>query len=88
MATRTFCDRCNTECVNSVTKVYVEVIHKISSGEHAGNDEYKPSELCFVCGQEVISLAYPDPDKYRMSKEYIPEDMPERAVMAEERPFR
>jgi len=83
-----FCDRCGAECAHSVTRVGIVIEHTANQGQHAGEDEYRPAELCYACGQGAIEYVYKDPEKFHTvyQKESIPEDLPMmRTQVAEER---
>jgi hypothetical protein len=44
-----FCDRCGSECVNTVAHLHGSVEHQTNRGESLGYDEIKPAELCLSC---------------------------------------
>lgn len=54
--TRTYCDRCGSECTNGQAVVYMRIIHRTSQGEWVGEDETKPKDLCHTCGEVVRKL--------------------------------
>jgi hypothetical protein len=51
-----FCDRCGTECINTVAHLNGVVEHKTSQGEQVGMDEIKPVELCKLCFSVLADL--------------------------------
>jgi hypothetical protein len=53
MAKRTFCDRCEAQCVNTTVAVQVTTIHHTKDGQYVGTDEHNPVEICLNCADEL-----------------------------------
>jgi hypothetical protein len=51
---KTFCDRCGAECVNTIGRIWGSVDHQTKAGEHVGNDELRPTDLCKACMDWVV----------------------------------
>lgn len=59
MSTKTYCDRCGTECVNYTLNLYGNARHTTSQGEQVAYDEVKPVELCLGCEQGLAGYLGP-----------------------------
>jgi len=53
---KTFCDRCEKQCVNTIVHIYGTIEHQTSQGEVVGGDDIKPVELCKTCFDLVYDL--------------------------------
>lgn len=56
MAKRTFCDRCGTQCVNTIVNLHIVTVHYMKDGVYVGEDEHKPIELCLNCTDEIKAI--------------------------------
>jgi hypothetical protein len=69
VSTKTFCDRCGRQCRgNKRGHVHLVEIHFTSGGEHVGEDEYPPADLCWRCLKvikEVLGKALAIPRQNR-----------------------
>jgi hypothetical protein len=57
---KTFCDRCEAECVNTVLVVRLHVQHTTRRHEFIDADEMTPAELCAACGELVKDALGPE----------------------------
>jgi hypothetical protein len=58
---RTFCDRCDKQCVNTTVQIRIEVIHHTSDGKFVGEDDFKTIEVCLDCSnliKEMVPQAF------------------------------
>jgi hypothetical protein len=77
MSQRTFCDRCGKECGPPRRSVaHLAEVHLTSDGQVAGEDAYKPSDLCDICTDVVKAGLGP---ALRMAENY-PADSDEMRV--------
>lgn len=77
MATKTICDKCGGECVNTVVCIRINIVHKADGGQYVGEDECPLFEMCNACGQALIA-AYGIIKHGRLEFQDSPD--PERAI--------
>ena len=61
---KTFCDRCETQCVNTTIMVNLTTVHHTQDNTYVGEDNYSPVEICINCGEE-LRAAFPQLFKLR-----------------------
>ena len=53
MARKIICDRCGKECVNGHGMLHLAIIHATRDGDHVGEDDFRPLDLCTSCADEI-----------------------------------
>lgn len=64
MAKRTFCDRCEAQCVNTTVAMNMTTVHHTKDNTYVGEDNYAPVEICLNCADE-LKAAFPQLFKLR-----------------------
>jgi hypothetical protein len=72
---KTFCDRCDAQCVNTTIMVQVTTVHHTKDNTYVGDDVHAPAEICLNCASEVEAVI---PQAFR-----IRQKEPEEAMIAE-----
>ena len=81
---KTFCDRCEKQCVNTVVAVAIATKHQTADGQYLGTDEYKPIEICHDCATLLEGVL---PNAFKLIRRDEPDSVPfirdeDRAVEA------
>jgi len=76
MMQKTFCDRCEKQCVNTVVGVQVGTRHQTADGQYLGTDEYKPIELCRDCATLLEGVI---PSAFKLIRRDEPDSVPSSA---------